>query len=75
MSKENVTRTILERYTDLFMGFVFAISLLAATGWVVNKPILVVRAETFFDKTKDIQSSSGTYFDPQVVKTCLLELG
>ena len=35
-----MTRTSLERYADLFMGFGFVILLLAATGWLVDKPIL-----------------------------------
>jgi diguanylate cyclase (GGDEF)-like protein/PAS domain S-box-containing protein len=33
-------RTAQDLYADFFMGFVFVFSILAITGWVVNKPIL-----------------------------------
>jgi len=40
MSKATVTRTTQERFGDLFMGIVLIFSLLAVTGWLVNRPIL-----------------------------------
>jgi hypothetical protein len=40
MSKGTVPRTTLERFAAIFMTFVCVISLLAATGWLFNRPIL-----------------------------------
>jgi len=40
MRKGTVPRTIFERLAAIFMAFVCVISLLAATGWLFNRPML-----------------------------------